>query len=199
MKTKIYHILFLLTIPFSFTLTSCKNNCADEQVVTENSFTDIRSSSIMPWTGIEVLKFIKNNTDTIIFINQGNVTSFNEVERPGGSCPVKYRLLNQTNTFKDSKSSFQFLIHYYLDSETNMFSDYFLFQINNNSTLGVYTPDIFSQTRIQMTIQGQTFAIVKGFGNNTGDSIYYNAQTPTQPLKKFLRIKFQNDIYEVLP
>jgi hypothetical protein len=122
------------------------------------------------------------------------------VERGGGDCSIKYRLLNHKLYFIDTTTNSKFYIHYYKYSETNDFSEYIEFNLNDNSEFGSYSTSFFfnSIPYITYTTAGKNY-YVKALGNNNQDSIYWNTYTTASKFEKFVRIKYQNDIYEVLP
>ena len=119
---KIYYLIFI-----AFIISSCKQECK-ETTNPAIPVDKIDFSCIIPYKGYERLKFLRNNTDTVIFYGQG-IKSAYQFTSTQDDCPSKIPLENKYLIFLDSVYNNSFLVQMYI---TNTFSNCCLFKINNS-------------------------------------------------------------------
>jgi hypothetical protein len=199
MKTNITTTLMALMMLLAF---SCGSPCDEDGTsgTETKDFNQLDYSRVMPFDGSETLNFLKNGKDTIVYKAHNKEVFYNEVFRGDGDCLIKYRLLNHKMYFIDLQNESKLFIHYYTYSETNAFQDYFIFGINDNSQFGPYsTFSYFNGYPIaNIDVLGVQYT-VKQHSNVSLDSIYWQSNKNAQSSKRFVRIKHNNNVYEVLP
>ncbi len=193
-KHKFYPTLFLFVCVLMF--YSCKK-CDQIAEYTESNFT-AAYPPIMPYVGNETLIFLKNNKDSIRFIGQGKQLFFNTVYRGGGDCEIKYNLLNHLLVFKNQNATDDITFWYYLYSETNNFQDYFEIDFGPMK-VGPYMAGSQGSYFINLNVLGVNYPYVHPYKINSSDSIYITFSPLVNSMKRILRIKSQNNIYEILP
>ncbi|MEI6595533.1 MAG: hypothetical protein WCO28_08210 [Bacteroidota bacterium] len=194
---KLTFIIFPL-IAFQILIFCSCSKCGDEQVVTEDRFSD-SYQVFMPFTGTDTLRFLKNGKDTVMFLGKGKEIFYNEVERGGGDCAIKYRLLNHKINFTSSNTGENLSVYYYKYSETNAFRDFFEIHFNSVLNIGpneaVFTLITSSIPRLTISVLGITYnsalPLIAG-----SDTIYIGFKGTSN---SFIRIRQQNNIYELIP
>jgi hypothetical protein len=185
MKKANYLFLFFLSFFFG-----CKRECKE----TTNSAIPVDKidfNCIIPYKGYERLKFLRNNTDTVIFYGQG-IKSEYQYTSTQEDCPSKIPLENKYLIFLDSAYNNSFLVQMYI---TNTFSNYCLFKINNKI---VYNGSNYYITNISPPFISLLINNIKydtlAYQENTSSYFYYN------PCREgMLKFKSNNDIFELIP
>jgi hypothetical protein len=152
----------------------------------------------MPFNGTETIHYIKNSHDSILLIGSGKQIFYNDVERGGGDCAIKYHLLNHTVVFQTVSKSESLNIHYYRYSETNDFRDFFTLQFQDLNFGPQDVDAMYSASGnqlITLNVLGKQYNSVLPLSSGN-DTVYLSG---TDALHQIIRIKYQNNIYEVLP
>lgn len=183
-------------------LENCKNTCDEEQIATKDYFTD-QYNGYFPNNGLETYTFLRNNTDTIQFIGQGISDNFNEVERVSGDCPITYKLLSKTITYKTPNALNSLSFNYFLYSETEDFQEYYQIMLSTPAKV-VFGPYLARQSTPfrDLNVLGHTYPYVRTLSNTISkdDTIYVTFSTLVpNPVKRLVRMKIKGDIYEVIP
>ncbi len=191
------HLLFIFLV-ITLLLSACRPDCDKLQEVKVDDFYSTYTG-IMPFTGIEEWRFLKNQKDTVTFKGQSKEIWYEEVLRGGGDCEIIYQLLNHRVVFKDIKNTGRNLsIHYYKWSETNNFQDFFIMEFGNiklapKDVISMYVS--MEDKLIDINVLGRYYTNVVPLSLNL-DSIYMAGQ---DAMHQIIRIKNQSDIYELIP
>jgi hypothetical protein len=195
MKTTPTLLALMMLLAFS-----CGSPCKEDgtsNTVNEDKFS-IPYSVYMPYSGYDTLHFLRNGKDTIVLIGNGKKEYIEEVFRGDGDCLVKYRLLHQTLDFYSQAHNLKFTAHYFKYSETTAFRDFYEAKMNDVPIIKPVPAFLTSDgTKTTMFVLGVEHRAVFPISNTSNDSIYI--AFPPNPRTKVVRIKHQNDIYEVLP
>ena len=188
MEIKRHYILLLLVLFISITLFStCKPNCDPNNPpagVTGNLVP--RDKSILfPYKDFDTIRFIRNNTDTVLFLGGKFETGYTSGLDNNFDCPHlnKYQFMNLT--FTNS------LIENIIIHESSIYSITFkdrIFKTDNvlNVSANYDTSHIF--------IRGISYKSVYKFNaNSTTDNLYF------APSRGIIKIIYKNDTYEKLP
>jgi hypothetical protein len=154
----------------------------------------------MRFNGKESLTFTKNGADTIVFKGQGLQQYYNELEADYGSCLATYRLLNEKVTFRNSKEG-DIVFHYFIASPENSNSQAFELIFKSENLIGQISAFEYYENPYDsnFVFGGKEYEYTKKFTANNGDSIYMNNSTTDYPRRRILRIKFGNNIYDLVP
>jgi len=116
----------------------------------------------------------------------------------GGDCLVKYRLLHQTLDFYSQAYNLKFTTHYFKYSEATEFRDFYEAKMDDVPIIKPVNAffAMSGKNKPSLYVLGVEHKSVFSISNNSDDSIYIGGNVdPT----KIVRIKQQNDIYELLP
>ena len=179
--------VFALLFTISLFLSRCKSDCTTDAI--EKDFNHLNFSTIMPYNGNEKYSYLKNNKDTVVISCSGISDSYKIITKPTAdpNCEQRIKINSRKVTFLSAGADFTFFIHYFTSDEL---TDKVNFQLNNASDLGTYIA-VSGGGGKELNVLGVTYAGLAFLGNDSKDSIYFNA--------KFVRIKYNSDIYEILP
>ncbi len=177
---------------------SCGSPCDDAQVITKDQFTDTYPV-YMPYKGYDTLAFLKNSKDTIMLINNHGRNEFFETVYVGqGECSVKHRLKHHVYDFYSQTNNLKFTAHYFIYTENQGFIDMYEAKINDAPIIKPVSAFLtLTGSKTTIFVLGVKYDYVFSISNMPNDSLYFGGGI--NPAKKIIRIKHQNDIYEVLP
>ena len=153
----------------------------------------------MPYSGAEVLKYLKNGTDTIIMKGEGVQPFYVNSVQSGGNCPQTYNMLHHKIRFSTSDNSQSLLFHHYIDGANGTFFEYF--ELTGFSNFQVGPVDVVQTLadpaipRSSMTVLGVTSVVIP-LTTNRNDSLY--SATGSNPDYDLVRIRNGNDVYELI-
>jgi len=196
MKLKIYSIIL-----FAFTLSciqfnACKPNCdsSNPPKGQTRNFSPLDKSILFPYKDFDTIKFIKNNTDTILFFGGQIVTGYNQSLDQDLSCAHADQLQFMQLTFSNTTYGKIGLYESTL-SQANDYGTQYSITFKDN-TYGSVDADIvasYSDTT-HISISGISYKHVYKFNGNTNtNNLFY------VPSLGIIKIIYKNDTYERVP
>lgn len=195
MKTKIKHKRFILIILTSILLfNTCKKDCDPNNPPTGDTV-DLGQEdkiSLFPYKDFDTMKFIKNNTDTVLFLGGKFETGYNTGLTQDPNCPradkLQYMKLIFTNKLNGAITFYEYRLGQPLDYGTEYSITF------NDRTFGPSNEVYGYRDSTKVSIRGITYTNVFKFnGASTIDNLYF--------VHGFgiLKIIYKNDTYDKLP
>ncbi len=193
------NLMLLLVILISF--AACKSDdCNNLKEKTEDQF-NTAYAVIMPFSGNETVKYLKNNTDTVDFVGQGKQKGFIKENEPSEPCPIVYNCLYHKVIFKAYSGESIEIMYYKNVVGYNTVHDYFDVSFSNTFSnrhiIKELSPYLIGSASQSKTILGKVYSDCYGFSRNTKDSIYFNL--PENARTSIIRITYEGALYELIP
>jgi hypothetical protein len=182
---KIYYLILITVV-----ISSCKQEC--KETINSAMLVDkIDFNCIVPYNGYEKLKFLRNNTDTVIFYGQG-IRSEYQYTTTQDDCPSKIPLENKYLIFVDSVFNNSFVLQLYVNYQAGTYCKVI---INNKTIYNGYTSGIISLSipYISLNVLGVKYDSLS-YLNSSDNYFYYKKCT-----LGMLKFKSNNDIFELIP
>ena len=98
------YLIFLLLLSLLFINTSCKTKCKDEASLTKTSNLTPEQKNIVPYNGLDTLRFSSSSGDTAIFYGQGRTTYYKTEYPNDDNCnaPIYKTQWDETNLTSDN-------------------------------------------------------------------------------------------------
>jgi hypothetical protein len=152
----------------------------------------------MGFKGNESIPFIKNSVDTVIFKCQDIERYYKEVESTETAC--FYNLLNEKATFRSSTEGGDLVFHYFISTPGKPNSDAFELTFKYKPFIRQISASDYDKIPFHsgLILRGVDYEYLRIFTSD-GDSLYLNNSFNTKPEKSILRIRLDNEIYELIP
>lgn len=197
MKTKIFFILIFMATFWGIAMfDACKPNCDSNNPPkgqTKNIVPDDKPI-LFPFKNFDTIKFIKNNTDTIMFFGDQIVTGYNQALDQDLSCAhsdqLQFMQLTFTNNTKDKIDLYENTL-----PQSNDYVKEFSITFNDviYGPIEAYSISSNSDTT-NISIRGVVYKHVYKFnGNSNTDNLFYI------PSVGIIKVIYKNDTYEKLP
>ena len=190
MKTKIYSILLFSLILACAQIIACKkSNGCDPNNPPAGGTIDIAQEDklvLFPYKDFDTMKFVKNNSDTILFLGGKIETGYSSQLDNNFDCPhldkIQFMTLTFTNNLYGNIVMYENNIHYSISFNNRTYGP-----VNNGF---VY----FYKDTTNISIRGVAYQNVYRFnGSSTTDNLYF------RPSIGIIKIIYKGDTYEKLP
>jgi hypothetical protein len=146
---------------------------------------------IVPYSGYEKLKFLRNNSDTVIFYGQG-IKSEYRYTTTQEDCPSKIPSKNKYIIFIDSVFDNSFVLQLYVNYQAGT---YCIVKINNKILYNGYTSGILSLSKpfISLNVAGIKYDSLS-YLVSSSDYFYYKKCSIGM-----LKFKSGDDVFVLIP
>lgn len=178
---------------FILTFNSCKDDCVNDKDIIMDLYPQ-NIAKVMPYTGNETLRFLKNKSDTISFVGEGRKTSYSR-EQTQSPCIEFEQLQNMNVSFHSSKNDETIGYDYYVMSRA--FSNAAMVDVNYNRKLVGTYDNIYFFTNQRPEIKKDTacgvpYDSVSKFTHKLGNLTF-------KPGFGIIKFTINDNMYELIP
>ncbi len=194
MKTKIYSVLLFASILSCIQFIACKKNC-DPNNPPDGETVNLGQEDKLfyfPFKDFDTIKFIKNNTDTVLFLGNKFETGYNKAFNQDPNCPGLDKLQYMKLFFANNSNGTITFYEYTLSQALGNFTKY---SITYNDRIYGPTGETNSFTdSTNIYIMGVDYKDVFKFnGKSTTDNLFFVHNVGV------IKIIYKGDTYEKLP